>query len=55
MSQTTPNLATNRIRCKRCGEEYVVATGYPARAPHGPNRDWPSDAWEPVEEATDAA
>jgi len=30
---------TTQVECNLCGEVYTIAIGYPARAPHGPNKD----------------
>lgn len=40
------DLRTHKVICKKCGQIYVVATGYPMTAPHGPNKDCPSSNLE---------
>jgi hypothetical protein len=42
-----PSIATHEARCTTCKQTFTLATGYPARAAHGPDR-CTGQVWEPV-------
>lgn len=47
-------MITERVECKTCGAQYVVALGYAARAPHGPKKNCAApDGWRKIREDRD--